>query len=80
MRIEKGGKPTILIAAPPFKDEIIKHAEIHGIPYLPFVVVDYDQSFLPIVPKQTEKVFDKMVKALTTPAEELEKHIPGEMI
>jgi hypothetical protein len=80
VRIEKKGRPTVLVSAPAFKEEVISHSALHGLPYLPYVVVDYDQEFLPIIPKQTEKVFDKMVKALTTPAEELQKNIPGEII
>ena len=79
MRIEKGGKPAVLISAPAFKEEVISHSALHGVPYLSFVVVDYDQEFLPIIPRQVEKVFNKMVKALTTSAKELEKHIPGEV-
>jgi hypothetical protein len=80
VRIEKGGKPSCLISATAFKEEVISHSALHGIPYLPFVVVDYDQEFLPIIPQQVEKVFNKMVRVLTTPAKELEKKIPGEMI
>ena len=51
---------------------------MHGIPYLPFVVIDADPGHAN-VPEATENVFDKMVKALTTPAEELQKNVPGEM-
>jgi len=79
VRIEKGGKPTVLVSAPAFKEEVISHSALHGLPYLPYVVVNYDQEFLPIVPAETEKVFERMVKALTTPVKELMKNIPGEM-
>ena len=79
MRIEKGGKPTVLLSAPAFKEEAFAQAKIEGIPYLPVVVIDYDQSYFALIPQQTEKVFDKMVKALTTPTSELEKKIPGEV-
>ena len=78
MRIEKGGKPTVLIATPFFREECISHSLMHGIPYLPFVVIDADPGHANI-PEATEKVFDNMVKALTTPAEELQKNVPGEM-
>ncbi|MFH0749010.1 MAG: hypothetical protein V1915_03735 [Candidatus Bathyarchaeota archaeon] len=80
MRIEQGGKPTVLISAPPFKEEIISHSALHGIPYLPFVVVDFVQEVFVAIPPAVEKAFDKMVKALTTPATELEQHIPGEVL
>jgi len=79
VRIEKGGKPTVLIAAPGFVPEVIKYSALNGIPYLAYVVVEYDQMFLPAIPQQIEKVFDRMVRALTTPAKELEKHVPGEV-
>ena len=79
MRIEKGGKPTVLVVAIGFKGEVIAHSALHGIPYLPFVVVDYDQALLPAVPAAVGKTFDKMIKALTTPSKELERNIPGEM-
>ena len=79
MRVEKGGKPSVLISAPPFKEEIISHSALHGIPYLPFVVVDFVQEVFVAIPAATEKAFPKMIKALTTPAKELEKHIPGEV-
>ena len=62
-----------------FKGEVIATPALDGIPYLPFVVVDYDQEFYPSYLKPLKKAFDKMVKALTTPAKELEKKIPGEM-
>ena len=80
MRIEKGGKPAVEIAGIPFREEVVTHSNLHGMPYLPFVCVDYAQEVLPLVPPAVSKVFDKMVKALTTPAEELMKHIPGEVL
>jgi hypothetical protein len=80
VRIEKSGKPTILVAAAPFREEIASHSRMDGLPYLPFVVVDYAQEVLPLIPPAVEKAFDKMVKVLTTPVEELEKKIPGEMV
>jgi hypothetical protein len=52
---------------------------MHGIPSLPFVVIDADPGHVN-VPEATEKVFDQMVRALTTPTEELQKNVPGEMI
>jgi hypothetical protein len=79
VRIEKGGKPTVVIVAKAFVEEIATVSGHSNIPYLPFVCVDYEQSFLPLIPQQVEKVFDKMVKALTTPAKELERNIPGEL-
>jgi len=79
VRIEKGGKPVVIVVAPPFREEVASHSRMHGIPYLTFVVVDYDQSLLPLVPAAVAKEFDKFVKALTTPAKTLEKNIPGEV-
>ena len=80
MRIEKGGKPAVLSVAPPFREEVASHSKMHGMPYLTFVVLEVTQDALPLIPSSVEKVFDKMVKALTTPVNELEKHIPGEVI
>ena len=51
-----------------------------GIPSLPFVVIEYAQHAVPLIPPATTKVFDKMVKAITTPKAELEKKIPGEVV
>lgn len=79
MRIEKGGKPAVLMIAPPFREEVESHSKMHGIPYLTYVVVDYKQEVLPLIPPAVEKVFDKVIKALTTPAKDLMKNIPGEM-
>ena len=79
VRIEKGGKPTVVIASPPFRAEVISHSEMHGIPYLPFVVANVSQHVIPLIAVAIEKEFDKMVKALTIPAEELQKKIPGEI-
>ena len=69
----------MLIVSPPFIEEVVSHSTLHGLPYIPFVVVDYAQEVLPLIPPAVEKVFDKMIKVLTTSAEELEKNIPGEM-
>jgi len=80
VRIEKAGKPTVLLAGPAFKEEVASHSKMYGIPYLPFVVIDYSQEVLPLIPQAVEKVFDKMVKALTTSSKELETKIPGEII
>ena len=77
MRLEKGGRPTIVIATPPFREEVISHSRMHGIPYLTFVVME--EHDLPLIPAGVEKNFDKMLRALTTPAEELEATIPGEI-
>ena len=80
VRIEKGGKPAVLIAAPPFREEIASHSKMHGLPYIPYVVVDYKQQVLPLIPPPAvEKVSPKIVTALTTPAKTLEKTIPGEL-
>jgi len=79
VRIEKGGKPVVVINGPPFREEVASHTKMHGIPYLPYVTVDYAQEVLPLIPPAVEKVFPKIVKALTTPPKELEKHIPGEV-
>jgi hypothetical protein len=80
VRIEKGGKPVVLVAATPFKEEVASHSNMHGIPYLSFVTVDYAQEILPLIPPAVEKKFDKIVKGLTTPAKDLQKKIPGEVI
>ena len=80
MRIEKGGKPAVLLSATPFREEIISHSKMHGMPYLPFVVVDYRQELIPLIPPAVRSAFDKIIRPLTTPARELEKHIPGEVI
>ena len=80
MRIERGGKPAVVIASPPFREEVVSHSEMHGIPYLTFVVVDYAQEVLPLIPPAVEKAFDKIVKALSTPVKELQKNIPGEIV
>ena len=80
VRIEKGGKPAVVVAAPPFREEVISHSELHGIPYLSFVVVDYTQGDNTQLPDLVEKTFDKMVKALTTSADELQKKTPGEIV
>jgi len=80
VRIEKGGKPAVVISGPPFREEVVSHSQMHGIPYLTFVVVDYAQEVLPLIPPAVEKVFDQIVKALVTPSKELEKHIPGEIV
>jgi len=42
--------------------------------------VDYAQEVLPLIPPAVEKVFPRIVKALTTPPKELEKHVPGEVL
>ena len=78
MRIEKGGKPVSVIATPPFREEVISHSRMHGIPYLSFVVME--EHDLLLIPAGVEKNFDKMLRALTTPAEELQKQVPGEII
>ncbi|MFH0748991.1 MAG: hypothetical protein V1915_03635 [Candidatus Bathyarchaeota archaeon] len=80
VRIEKGGKPTVLLVATPFREEVISHSKLHGIPYLPFVVLDYRQELIPLIPPAVKKAFEKILKPLTTPAKELEKQIPGEVI
>ena len=79
VRIEKGGKPAVVICAPPFREEVASHTRMDGIPYLPFVVVEYGQEVLPLIPPAVERAFDKIIKALTTPSKELEKKIPGEV-
>ena len=80
MRIENGGKPAVLTVAPPFKEEVASHSRMHGIPYLTYVVLEVGQENIPLIPPAVEKGFDKMVMALTTPAKELQKKIPGEMV
>ena len=80
MRIEKSGKPVVVIVAPAFKNEFISRSTLAGMPYLPFVIVDYDQSFIPLVPQQVEKAFKSMIKALTIPVKDLEKIINTEII
>ena len=80
MRIEKKGKPTCVLSAPGFREEVISHSQMDGIPSLPFVVIEYAQHAVPLIPPATTKVFDKMVKAITTPKAELEKKIPGEVV
>ena len=80
VRIEKGGKPVVLTVAPPFREEVASHTQMDGIPYLTFVVLNIGQEALPLIPPAVEKAFDRMLKALTTPAKELEKKIPGEVI
>jgi hypothetical protein len=79
VRIEKGGKPIILTVNPAFRAEVASHTQMDGIPYLPFVVIDVGQEAIPLVPQAVEKSFDKLIKGLTTPAEVLEKNIPGEV-
>ncbi len=80
MRIEKGGKPVVLSAAPGFRAEIASHSQMDGVPYLQFVVLEVGQEAITLVGPAVDKQFDKMVKALTTPAAELMKKIPGEMV
>ena len=77
--MEKGGKPVVLLAATPFREEVISHSEMHGIPYLPFVVVGYQQELYALIPTAVTKIFDKIVEVLTTSKNELEKRIPGEV-
>lgn len=77
MRLEKGGKPTVVIATPPFREEVISHSRMHGIPSLTFVVMD--EHDLSLIPGGVEKNFEKMLRALTTPAEALQATIPGEV-
>jgi hypothetical protein len=79
VRIEKGGKPTVVIGTAPFTEEVISHSRMHGIPSLPFVMIDPAQHGLPYLPAAVEGLFDKLLRALTTPATELEKHIPGQI-
>ncbi|MFH0748828.1 MAG: hypothetical protein V1915_02760 [Candidatus Bathyarchaeota archaeon] len=69
----------MLIVATGFEGEVISHTALHGIPYLPFVVVDYDQALLPRIPAAVEQRFDKIVKALISSTKELEEKIPGKM-
>ena len=80
VRIEKGGKPAVFIISPAFREEAISHSRMHGMPYLQFVVVNYNKEVRSIIQPAVEQVFDKFVRALTTPASKLEKKIPGEVI
>ena len=80
VRIEKGGKPAVVLSATPFREEIASHSKMHGIPYLPFVVIEYRQELIPLIPPAVRSAFPKILRALTTPTKELEKHIPGEII
>ena len=67
----------VVIATPPFREEVASHSRMHGIPSLPFVVME--EHDLPLIPGGVEKNFEKMLRALTTPATELQGHVPGEM-
>ena len=81
VRIEKGGKPTVLVVSiPAFSELVTSHSDMYGIPYLPFVIVGVHQENPPgIYQPAVRKIFNKMVKALTTSAKELEMNIPGEI-
>ena len=78
--MEKGGKPVVLMAGIQFKEEVASHSKMHGIPYLAYVTIDYAQELIPLIPPAVEKKFNMVVKALTTPAKDLQKNIPGEVI
>jgi hypothetical protein len=81
VRIEKGGKPTVLvISIPSFSELVASHSEMYGVPYLPFVIVGVHQENIPnVYIPAVKKIFNKMVKGLTTPSKELEANIPGEI-
>lgn len=67
IRIEKLAKPTCVMASEAFVDEARFNAALHGMPDLKIVGVSFYSEHPEVVQRETKKVVDKVVEALTVP-------------
>jgi hypothetical protein len=67
--LERMGIPTVTVVTEPFESAARTHAQIHGIPDLPLIIVPQDYLVEPaddVVMRRDQQVFDRIVAALTT--------------
>jgi hypothetical protein len=71
VNLERMGIPTVTFVTEPFESAARTHAEIHGLPDLPLIIVPQDYLEEPsddTVIARDQAVFDAVVAALTGPA------------
>jgi hypothetical protein len=67
--LERMGIPTVTFVTEPFVSAALTHAEVHGMPDLPLVIVPQDYLEEPsddLVVARDASVFDQVIAALTT--------------
>jgi hypothetical protein len=71
VNLERMGIPTVTFVTEPFESAARTHADIHGMPDLPLIIVPQDYLEEPsddTVIARDQAVFDAVVAALTEPA------------
>jgi hypothetical protein len=68
VNLERMGIPTVTFVTEPFVSAAVTHAEIHGMPTLPMIIVP--QSYLEersddAVVARDQRIFDQVVAAIT---------------
>ncbi len=69
VNLERMGIPTVTFVTEPFESAARTHADIHGMPGLPVIIVPQDYLAEPsddVVIARDQAVFDAVVAALTT--------------
>ena len=68
--LESLGIPTVTVVTEPFRSAAITHAQIHGLPDLPFIIVPQDYLEEPsddVVIRRDADLFDQMIAGISVP-------------
>jgi hypothetical protein len=69
VNLEKLGIPTVTFVTEPFESAAHTHAEMHGVPGLPLIIVPQDylvEESDDVVIARDQEVFDAVVRAITS--------------
>jgi hypothetical protein len=69
VNLESLGVPTVTFVTEPFESAALTHADIHGLPDLPFIIVPQDYLEEPsddVVMARDAAIFDRVVSSITT--------------
>jgi hypothetical protein len=69
VNLEAMGIPTVTFVTEPFESAALTHAQLHGLPDLPFIVVPQDYLEEPsddVVLARDADVFERVIRAITS--------------